>query len=228
MLLHWQKTITSGANFMADKPKPTIIHEPSLADRTDLDHLFLCDDENWAHLFTKQKELLIDSYAEAKEKGRFVPKPRSYDVDKTLRKFRRLILAANEHGALNFYEVSELLDCIFSFIEVGDEDTRVTELKKYLYVVMDDKKYAETLDGNMLKLLHRAVRETFKKLPISHSLFRNVDIGDLRQAYAEVMNEVFPFESYGLETDDIEKIQAAKDDIKRRFPTLYKIEWRQG
>jgi hypothetical protein len=213
---------------MQDDKLPMLINEPSLSDRTDLDHLFLCDDENWAHLYTKQEKLPIDSYTEAKEKGSFVPKPRSYDVHKTLRKFRRLILAANEHGALNFNEINELLECIFSFIEDGDEDTQVTELKKYLYVVMDDKKYAETLDGSMLLLLHRAVRETFKKLPISYSLFRNIDIGDLRQAYAEVMNDVFPFESYGLKTDDIEKIQAAKDDIKRRFPTLYKIEWRHG
>ena len=213
---------------MPDEPKQTIINDPSLADRTDLDHLFLCDDENWAHLYTQQQELPIDSYAEAKEKGSFVPKPRSYDVHKTLRKFRRLILAANEHGALNFAEVRELLNCILSFIKIDDEDTQVTELKKYLYVVMDDKKYAETLDGNMLLLLHRAVHETFNKLPISYSFFRDIDFGDLRQAYAEVMNEVFPFESFGLETDDTQQIQAAKDDIKRRFPTLYKIQWRYG
>ncbi len=209
----------------------TPIHDPSLADRTDMDNLFLCDDENWAHLFTQQDKLPIDTYVEAKNKGSFVPKPRSYDVHKSLRTFRRLILTANENGALNFEQITELIDCLVKFIELGDEDIQRSELKKYLYVVMLNKKIAETLDGDMPGLLQRALRETFNRLPITYCNFSRVDMGDLLQAYNEVVGEFIPADAYGFdtdETDDPDWRQKAKDDMKRRFPTLYKLEWGDG
>jgi hypothetical protein len=213
---------------MPEKKATEIIHEPPIEDRADLDNLFLCDDENWAHLFTKQGELPIESYAEAKRSGSFVPKPRSYDVHKSLRRFRRLILAANEHGALNFEQITELMDCLVKFIQLGEEGIQKAELKKYLYVVMLDKKVAETIDGDVQSLLVRAITETFNRLPISYCNFKRVDMGDLRQVYSEVLNEFFPVDEYGFDEDttgDPGKRQRMKDEMKRRYPTLYKMEW---
>ena len=109
-----------------------------------------------------------------------------------------------------------------------DEKIQREELKKYLYVVMLDKKVAETIDGNMQSLLVRAITETFNRLPISYCNFKRVDMGDLRQVYSEVLNEFFPVDEYGFDEDttgDPGKRQRMKDEMKRRYPTLYKMEW---
>ncbi len=177
--------------------------------------------------FPKQQTLPIDTYAEAKRKKTFIPKPRLRDVHRSLRTFRNLICLANEHGALNFMQIQELVECLTIFVNLQDEDFKKAELKKLLYVVMKDKKVAETLDGSVGQLFERSMFETFNHLPRRFSTFQNTDIGDLAQAYKEIWQELDPVDESGLSEsfNDGEKRERIKQDIKKRFPALYRIEW---
>ena len=180
-----------------------------------------------ASRITKQQTLPIDTYAEAKRKGTFVPKPRLRDVHRSLRTFRHLVALANEHGALNFNQIKELVESITIFVSLRDESLQKVELKKFLYVVMKDKKVSETIDGSAQELFCRAISESIAHLPRRFATFQNTHIGDLAQAYKEILQELDPVDESGLSIsfNDGEKRERIKEDIKKRFPALYKIEW---
>ena len=180
-----------------------------------------------ASRITKQQSLPIDTYAEAKRKGTFVPKPMIRDVHRSLRIFWRLMRRANEHGALNFNQIKDLVGCLTTFVNLRDENLQKVELKKFLYVVMKDKKVSETLDGSVHELFRRAISESIAQLPRRFATFKNTDIGDLAQAYKEILQDLDPVDESGLSVsfNDGEKREQIKEDMRRRFPALYRIEW---
>jgi len=208
---------------MPKEDRAFIINELPIGDRSDLDSFFLCDDPELAHLYSKQQELPIESYAEAKRNGTFTPKPRAWDVHKSLRTFRRLILKGNDVGALKFDDVVELIESLGEFLQSFGEEQQGIELKKYLYVVMRDKRYAETLEGNPSLLLEKALKETLDNLPLSHNFFWTAELTEVRKAWAEIMSELDPLDEDGMVVND----PLRRAEIKRRFPTLYKIEYGQ-
>jgi hypothetical protein len=203
---------------------PNILSDPSLLDRTDFDHYFFLDDDE----MDKQRLLNIESYAEAKEKGLFTPKPRAWDVDKSLRSIRRHILSANQQSLLTKADLIDLVKSLAVFLRSGNEEHLKAELKKFIYVVMLEKKIAETIDGSALELLAVGLERGIEHLPLSWQLEAEPD--DIWAALREIYDDWFPRdedEEYNLQYSgtglickrDVERERL----IKEKYPHFYKI-----
>lgn len=206
------------------KQLPDILHDPSLIERTDLDHYFFLDDDD----MDKQCRLNIESYSEAKKLGLFSPKPRAWDVDKSLRNIRRHILSANQHNLITKTDLIDLIKSLAIFLRSGDEHHLKTELKKFIYVVMLEKKFAETIDGSVLELLAVGLERAVEHLPMSWQQEAAPD--DIWAALNEIYADWFPKENYdehNLKHSEngliIERDPEQERIIKEKYPHFFKI-----
>ncbi len=193
------------------------ISEPPLFAREDLDHLFMIDDAP----YSPQLSLDIESFEQARANGSFIPKPRQTDVDRRLRAFRRYALKANEFGVISSKDFQDAFLQLAEFLDSGVDETLITELKKFLYVVMPDKVYAESIDGSVHKLLTCAIRQNHETMPISWTAYlRNAEPEDIFLALEEVMEDLDPIGESGIfRSNDPEVMKRVTD----RFPHLAKL-----
>jgi hypothetical protein len=213
---------------MSQPPKdfkrlPDILHDPPLIERTDLDHYFFLDDDE----MDKQRELDIESYSEAKKLGLFTPKPRAWDVDKSLRNIRRHILSANQHNLITKTDLIELIKALAVFLRSGDEQHLKTELKKFIYVVMLDKNFAETIDGSVLELLAAGLEQVIERLPMSWK--KEAEPDDIWAALNEIYDDWFPNKwneddlKYSENGLIIESDPERERLVKEKYPHFFKI-----
>jgi len=194
-----------------------IILEPSLSEREDLDHLFLMDDGDIA----MQQKLDIETYEEAKSKGYFVPKPRQGDVHKSLRSIRRVLLKSHEFGLLNYSDLERLIHHLVTFLRAGDDSYLQTELKKFLYVLIAEKKYAETIEGETTELLALSLERCMERIPLSwNTRLKDAQPEDIYLALQEICDEWFPIFEDERKYPRNPNFEA---DVKEKFPHFFKV-----
>jgi hypothetical protein len=196
--------------------EPVVLNDPPLDERSDLDSLFWMSEEGIA----MQQTLGIETFEEARDKGGFVPKPRQWDVHPSLRKIRRLTLKAHEYGLLNSTDLEKLIRYLINFLRSGDEETLRGELKKLVYVLMLDKKYAETIDGTTSELLATSFEKSLDRLPMSWtSYLKKAEPEDIYLAFEEVFRDLHPHDEDGFIIRNPER----EAETKYKYPHLFKL-----
>jgi len=199
------------------KPVTDIILEPPLSEREDLAHLFVMDDGD----IPMQQKLDIETYEEAKAKGYFVPKPRQGDVHKSLRGIRRIFLKSHEFGLLNYSDLERLIQHLITFLRAGDESYLQSELRKFLYVLIADKKFAETIDGDTKELLAISLERCMERIPLSwNTRLKDAQPEDIYLALEEICDEWFPIFEDERKYPKNPNFEA---DIKEKFPHFFKV-----
>jgi len=168
-----------------------------------------------------QQSLEIETFEQARAKGHFVPKPRQSDVHKSLRKIRRIILKAHEFGLLNSKDLVQLCSSLITFLRAGDDSYLQTELKKFLYVLMLDKKYAETIKGDTRELLSLSLERCIDRIPFSwNARLKDAEPGDIYKALQEICDDWFP-----LFDDDSSRRKRPEFEmkVKEKYPHFFKI-----
>ena len=193
-----------------------VINEPPLEERSDLDNLFWMSEENIA----MQQTLDIETFEEARDRGNFVPKPRQWDVHPSLRKIRRLTLKAHEYGLLNSTDLVKLIRNLIDFLRSGDEQTLRGELKKLVYVLMLDKKHAETIDGTTSELLATSFEKSLDRIPMSWmSYLKAAEPEDIYHAFEEVFRDLHPHDQDGFLIKNPER----EAETRNKYPHLFKL-----
>jgi len=146
----------------------SIMSNPPISERQDLAHLFPAEPRDWnAEEETGQLRLSIASAEEAIARGEIPPRPTFRDIPKELREFRRWALYAHAYGFLTFSELTEAAALLTALGSKYTESELKVLLKRYLWIIIREKAYAETLDGSLSELFALVFKFTFENIPFS-------------------------------------------------------------
>jgi hypothetical protein len=142
-----------------------IIANPPLADREDLADQFPVEPKDWdAGKETGQLRLSIKSAEEALARGEVLPKPTFRDIPKELRDLRRMALNCRHYGFMTWFELSQTAGVLSALGTKYSESELKVLLKRYLWILIPEKAYAETLDGSLTELFSLVFEHTFRSL----------------------------------------------------------------
>jgi len=139
-----------------------IISNPPLADREDLADQFPVEPRDWdAARETAQLKLSIQTAEEAIAKGEVLARPTFRDIPKELRDLRRMALYCHEYGFMTWAELSQIANMLSALgVKYSETELRAL-LKRYLRILIPEKAYAETIDGDLTSLFGLVFKHTF-------------------------------------------------------------------
>lgn len=141
-----------------------IISNPPLADRADLADQFPVEPRDWdAERETTQLKLCIQSAEEAIARGEVLPKPTFRDIPRELRDLRRMALYCHEYGFMTWVELTKMASMLSSLGAKYTESELKILLKRYLWILIPEKAYAETLSGDLTCLFGLVFKHTFDR-----------------------------------------------------------------
>ncbi len=141
-----------------------VISNPPLADREDLADQFPVEPKEWdAEREIAQLKLSIKSAEDALASGEVIPRPTFRDIPKELRDLRRMALYCHNYGFMTWTELSRMANMLSALGTNYTESELKVLLKRYLWILIPEKNYAETIDGEITYLFGLVFQHTFDR-----------------------------------------------------------------